>query len=84
MQAGLHLREWCNFSVTKEAKLYPENERGGVGVRRMEEGESGGQCQGSEGTRRTEPVIVMGGGGERANPRNGHCWAVLRAHFRMW
>ena len=48
--------------MTKEAKLYPENERGGVGVVRMEEGESGGQCQGSEGTGRTEPVIVVGGG----------------------
>lgn len=53
--------------------MYPENERGGVGVRRMEEGESGGQCQGSEGTRRTEPVIVMGGGGKSESKK----WALL-------
>lgn len=50
--------------MTQEAKLYSENKRGGVSVGRMEEGESGRQCQGFEGTRRTEPVIVVGGGEE--------------------
>lgn len=49
--------------MTQEAKLYSENKRGGVSVGRME-GESGRQCQGFEGTRRTEPVIVVGGGEE--------------------
>ena len=72
-----------NFCVTQEAKLYSENKRGGVSVGRMEEGERGRQCQGFEGTRRTEPVIVVGGGA-RVNPRNGHCWAVLTSHFKMW